>query len=417
MKAVRPGLGWWLCGAAFVLRAAWVLYRWQTHGAALAYPDEELHWQLANNLIHHGALVTDDGRFAARMPLYPLFLTLFAGLGSAGVLAARLAQAVLGAATAGLAYRVARKACGPRGAALAGLLVCCDPFGIFFANLLLTEVLFTLLAIGLTVCAWEWLAEGGTSRALGGVALLGPALVLTRPSALGWVLLLWALLGYLAWRQRAARQRPFALLVCPVALVVPLLPWGVRNKVVLDSFALLSTNGGVTLYDAQGPQADGSGDQSFLNELPELRGLDEVALDRTLTRLALAQMRANPGRALRLAGVKFLRTWSLTPNVAEYRSGTAAYAGAAYTAVVLFGGVLGLLRGATAPRFGTSARAWPALIWLPVVYFTLVHGVYVGSVRYRVPLMPFVALAAAGYDRPINRNRGHEPELGDENFQ
>jgi hypothetical protein len=91
---------------------------------------------------------------------------------------------------------------------------------------------------------------------------------------------------------------------------------------------------------------------------------------------------------LRLAGVKLRRTWSPIPNVAEYRSGAVATVGAVYTIVVLLGAVAGLAR----LRGRRTARA---LLWVPVVYFTLVHCVYIGSVRYRVPLMPLLAIAAA----------------------
>ncbi len=395
---------WLLCGVALALRAGWVIYRWTTHGAAFDYPDEDLHWQLATHLVHDGTLMTDDGRLAARMPLYPLFLAAFAGLGQTGILLARLAQAALGAATVLIAYRFAAAAFDRRAALVAGLLVSCDPFAVFFSNLLLTEVLFTLMAVSLTSCAWLllWRARHHFRAALLGVALLGPAVVLTRPSAAGWIPLLWLLIVWLS----TDRPRTFLrLLVCPVALVVLMLPWGVRNRAALGSWAWLSANGGVTLYDAQGPQADGSSNQAFLANMPELKGLDEIARDQMLQRRARQHMRDDPGRVLRLAAVKLQRTWSLTPNVAEYRGGPVALVSAAYTALVLLAALVGLVRAATQrlrPHQATfrppapSPRAFHALIWLPVVYFSLLHCIYVGSLRYRVPLMPFVCLAAAG---------------------
>lgn len=395
MKTPAPGLGWYLFGAALAARVAWVVYRWITHGPTFEYPDEELHWELASNLVHHYSLVTDDGRLAARMPLYPLFLALLAGSGQIGILLARVAQAALGAVSVAVACRLGRAAFGPRAGLIAGVLVACDPFGIFFANLLLSEVLFTLLALGLIACAWGMMASPRPSWAVTvGVALLGPAAILTRPSAAGLVPLIWLLVGGLAADRRQTLRR---LWVCPAALALLLLPWGLRNKVALGSFAWLSTNGGVTLYDGQGPQADGSSNQAFLAQMPELRGMNEVAIDRTLGRLAIEQMRKDPLRVVRLAGTKFLRTWSLTPNVAEYRHRAAALVGAAFTFAVVVGGAAGLVRAVTSrphrPRPGLLS--FHALIWLPVIYFTLLHCLYVGSVRYRVPLMPFIALAAA----------------------
>lgn len=400
MKRPLPDSGWLWFGVALVLRVGWVTYAWVADGGQLTYDDEHLHWQLARNLVDHDLLITDDGRFAARMPLYPLFLALFAWWESYGVLAARIGQALISAATVAVAHRWARAASGRRPALAVGLLVAVDPFAVFFANLLLTETLFAFLAVGLSACAWRVLETRlGDRAAFIGLALLGPAAVLTRPSAAAWLPLLW-LVVLLAHRNRAGLR---GVLICAAVCAALLLPWGLRNKVVLGSFAWLSTNGGATLYDAQGPQADGSSNQDFLRQRAELRDLGEVALDRTLRKLAWRQVRADPGRALRLAGVKFLRTWSPTPHVAEYRTGWTAAVGAAYTVVVLLAGVAGLLRA----RRG--ALRYQLVVWLPVLYFTLLHCIFIGSVRYRVPLMPFVALAAACMER-----RPEAPRLREE---
>lgn len=154
--------------------------------------------------------------------------------------------------------------------------------------------------------------------------------------------------------------------------------------------------------------------------MPELRGLDEVPLDRMLQRLAIEHMRSHPENVLRLVGVKFLRTWSLTPNVEEYRGGATAVASVAFTLVVLLGAVIGLARALLlrpAPRLGQPSWSFHALLWLPVIYFTLLHCIYIGSVRYRVPLMPFVELAAATAcarwaSTPAPSARWHTPDRG-----
>lgn len=381
--------------AALVLRAGWVLYRWKTVGPDFAYDDEHLHWQLATNLVRDGAMVSDDGRYAARMPVYPLFLALFAWLGSSGILVARLAQAILGALTAALGSRLVDAAAGRRAAIVAGVLLCFDPFAVFFANLLLTEVIFTLLLIALLACVWR--VSIGSPRAWGawlGLLVLGPLAVMTRPSVAALLPLLWLLVVVLSKARWCMLAR---VAWCPIILVTLMLPWGLRNRAVIGAPAWLSTNGGVTLYDAQGPQADGSSNQEFLRQTPELADLDEVALDRALQRLAVQHMRADPGRVIRLAGKKFLRTWSPTPNVAEFNSGAAALASAVYSIPVIAGAIVALTLAFARRRPDTvrGHRTLLVLVWLPVLYFTLVHCVYIGSLRYRIPLMPCLAIATA----------------------
>lgn len=373
-----------LLGVAAALRLAWVGVAWFRHGPELSYPDESLHWQLATNLAGRGSLVSDDGRFAARMPLYPVFLACFAGLGDVGIVAARIVQALLGALTCVVAGHLAGRLWGERSAAPASLLCAFEPYSIFTANLLLSETVFTLL-LALYVDAGRRLMDQprGLRTALV-FAALGAALVLTRPSAAALLPVAWLAVTALARDRRTAAQR---VVIAPFVLILALLPWGLRNMQVLGDFAWLSTNGGVTLYDAQGPQADGSSDQSFLAEMPELRSLGEIERDRRLRTLALAQMRADPARVAELAVCKLARTWNPFPNVAELSGGAAAWVGGLYTLglyALAGAGVLRLVRARTLRR--------SALVLIPCLYFALLHAIYIGSVRYRLPVMPLIAL-------------------------
>ncbi len=378
---------------ALGLRGGWVIYRAATLGPELDYPDEELHWQLATNLVSAGTLASDDGRYAPRMPLYPLVLAPFAALGPAGIVAAKLAQAAISAAGVLVARRWARLAAGPRAGLVAGLLVACDPFAVFLANLLLTESIFTLLLLGFGLFSWHLAAEPRPGwRVLIGYAAAAAALLLTRPSAAVLPVGVWGLVLVMA---RDRRRALAGAGLAAVALGAALLPWGLRNRAVLGSFAWLSTNGGVTLYDAQGPQADGSSNQAFLREFeadPTFRELGEVGRDEFLRRRALEAMRADPGRMVRLACIKLGRTWSPTPNVAEHRGGASAAVSAAYTLFVLIGALAAL---GMSLRRAPHLRTLHVLLWTPILYFTLVHCVYVGSVRYRVPLMPLLAIGTA----------------------
>ncbi len=388
MRTARRNLGLLVFACALLLRIGWVQLDWLRGGAALQFPDETLHWQLATNLVSHGQMRSDDGRYAPRMPLYQVLLAPAAALGETwGVLAARLLQALCGAATAWLVFIFARVATSEPAAIAAGMLAALDPFALYLTKLLLSETLFTLAA--LLFAYWTWLAlrrRGGVRPTLlCGLALLGPILVLTRQSALGWVLLsgLWVVCRA---PSAAAGARRAALLAS--AFVLLLLPWGLRNRAVIGDFAWLSANSGLTLYDALGPQADGSSNQSFLATMPELASLGETQRDRELQRRALAAAWNDPERVLALAPTKFLRTWSLTPNADGFRAGPQALLSAAFMLIVLAAATVGLwcLR---------RERLLLGVLLLPVVYFTLLHCVYIGSVRYRAPIMPLVEILAS----------------------
>lgn len=400
-----------IAALALLLRSGWVEANvWKHGGGTFYFDDERVHWQLAANLMTRGAFVTDNGLHAPRMPAYPLFLAPFAWAGAAGMLAARHAQAILGTLTALTAARFATAAAGPRCGVAAGLLVAGDVYGVFFANLLLTEVLFTLAAVMLTFAAWRLVAAARLQETLWphalGVAAWGVLALMCRPSAALWLPALWFVTWWCAER---SPRLVLPLALSPVLLVAALLPWGLRNHSVLGGYAWLSANGGITLYDALGPQADGSSNQEFLQHMPDLAALSELERDARLRALAVAEVRSNPVRALELAGWKLLRTWNPFPNVAEHSNAPEGWVGAGYTLVVVGGALAALLLTGRRPRTSAETPAevecgssgWPAqftlhlLVWLPTVYFTLLHCVYIGSVRYRVPLMPLLAIAGA----------------------
>lgn len=379
------------------LRVGWVAYRFGPDGRAeqLEYPDEEAYVLSAESLASGGGLIDEFGYRATYMPGYPAFLAVFQGL-PRPLLWSRLAQAFLAAwvapATFLLAHGFARSTgCSPAAGAsmsvLAGVGAACDPFLLFFSGLLLTEALFAAVLVTAWNCVFATLHEGRRARLFAvpaGVFLL--AGVMLRPSAF----VLVPLAAVVVWA--AGRFRPpgltRGLIVAGVAML-GLLPWGLRNQAVIGEWRWLTTRGGISLYDGLQPGAAGESDLAHTKRMAEVQGLGEVEWDRHFQHAAIAEIRREPARALRLAGRKFLRTWSLTPNVETHRQGTAAGVSLVWMVGVLATAAAGLW------RFRRRAGACGVLL-LPLVTFTLVHMVYVGSVRYRVPLMPMVLVLSAG---------------------
>jgi hypothetical protein len=210
-------------------------------------------------------------------------------------------------------------------ALIAALLVAFNPFLVYFSGLLLSETLFTaMLAWAMVLLAWPGAVESiGRARLMWmtGVLLLALA-VLVRPGAIGLPVGL-AVLGAFVNRRatRAYQLGPiWPLPVGTTALVVTalvLLPWAYRNHRVLGQWVWTSTNAGFTVYDGFNPDADGSSRQDFVDEMPQLRRMDEVGRSDYLTARARDYTDAHPGRITELALAKMAR--NVEPPAAQRR--------------------------------------------------------------------------------------------------
>lgn len=151
---------------------------------------------------------------------------------------APLVNAVVGAATAVLAFAFAFGALGRRRARIAGALVGLHPGLILYCALVMTEPLAGFLVL-LTAFVARTLGQRPLGVALAGVvfaisAFVRPQSLLTLP------LLLLVFRGPIL--QRLARTAAAGAL--GLALIAP---WTLRNCLVLDGCALISTNGGWNL--------------------------------------------------------------------------------------------------------------------------------------------------------------------------
>lgn len=404
IRAAAVSLGW--CGLmvfflALGLRAGWGLYRMSTVGpAVLEFPDEQQYWLMASSLRHGKGLQDELGFRAGRMPLYPGLLSVVAG-SQAGIAAAKVVQWLIGAIGALLAARLGARVGGRSVGLLTGLTVAADPFLVFFSNLVLTETLFVTLLVALWSTGARWVTDGGlplTPRVKGqpGLrpwwvwAVLSLACVYARESTLG--LIVAVLLVHLAWRRFDRRACLGTLLVGGV-LAAGLFPWALRNRLVIGEWYWLTTRAGISLYDGVGPQASGAADLGDVKGSEAVRGLSEVEYNRYFLRKSWEALHADPGRIAWLAVRKFTRMWNPVPNVAEYQSRMVRLISAGWMVPLLCLALAGTLM----LRRMAPARAGPIVVYLllPAVYLTVLHMVFVGSVRYRLGAMPMLAVLAA----------------------
>ena len=404
---------------ALAARLAFVGWWQQTHvrdAHEFELPDSAGYWELGHHLAAGEPYqIGSPDRRVHRAPGYPLLLAaMFRVVGQdASPAWARGMGAVLGALTVGAVYWLARLTFGAREAWLAAAMVALYPEAIATSVLPLSDGPFCLWMM-LQLAAWYSAAVSTRSTGFAVAVLagvLGGIASLTRPS---WLLftpllvILWAIVSRFDRRQLALGG------VMLATLAITMTPWWIHNWRVTGRFVATTLWVGPSLYDGLSPTADGSSNMSFVAQFEAvLRAADaakppaatdppfEYRFDRMLREDALQWAAQHPGRALQLAGVKLLRIWNIWPNEPQFRSWPVRLAIAGTYVPIL------LLALYAAWRL-RERRLEVLLLALPAVYFSLLHAVFIGSLRYRQPAMLTLAiLAAAGicilYDRFSHR--------------
>jgi hypothetical protein len=264
---------------------------------------------------------------------------------------------------------------------------------------LISEPLFTALALAAVLAALEHRRRPGERRWAAAVGVLVGLAALTRSTGVILALPLAAAL----WSRPRSGWSPAIFVAC-AALVVA--PWAVRNAVVLHAFVPVSTETGTTLlgtYNSASLQSRScrgcwvllSTRRRFSALTRRIRNLDEVARDQLGRSLTVRFIRAHPAfpvqvawgnslRLLELGGRWRTRFGARTIDV----SPRAAVVGAVELWIVAG---LALIGGAVAVR--RRLPGW--LIALPVILWIATVLVQSETPRFRAPLDPFLLLLAA----------------------
>ncbi len=364
-------------------------------------------------------------------PLYVYFLALPLGLGGGSLLAAKLLQAVLGAAAVGLLYGAARPWLG-RPAALAGaaLLALTGPVVFHEAILLQAALDPFLVALALFAVSRALVSDRARDWALAGAAI--GLFALNRPNALAWgaALALALPLGRGALRG----GRGAAALVLGLALAIA--PATLRNLAVSGEPVLVSSHGGLNLYVGNREEADGTY-RRVPGITPDIQGqardarrvAEEAAGRRLSAREVDAHFRAaawewastRPADAARLflrklayvfAAPEISLNYSYAYYALDERTLLRWLVVGAWLLVPL--GLLGLgdrlLSGKQGAGDGASPR-WDFGLWALVVpAYALSVAVFFVSARYRLPLLvPLAAGAGYGLVRLVEAVRRRAP--------
>ncbi|MBI3866256.1 MAG: glycosyltransferase family 39 protein [Planctomycetia bacterium] len=385
---------WVILFVAFAVRgvAAVIVQKHVDHSGSLCLiaGDAEGYWMLAKH-IRRGEdyALYDPPRYIERMPGFPLALA--AGMKAFGgnVLKMRLMLAAVGTVACGLVYCLGRELFGRPVGLIACALAAVSPTFVVFSVLLLSETLFaaallaSLLAVAVLVRARRTETPPGIPAWPALIAVLAGALcgvaTLVRPT---WILVGPAVAVIYVIRAGHGQRRIINAGLLLAGLAAVLSPWVIRNARVAGHFVPTTLWVGPSLYDGLSPQATGDSNMQFVEDEGMYAVRDapdfEYRADRHYRRAALDFVRRNPVRAIELGFVKLWRFANPFPNAAQFGQGIAWWGVGLFELPVLMLAAVGLWK--------ARGSMWPVLLTAgPTLYFALVHAVFVGSIRYRLP--------------------------------
>jgi len=374
---------------AFVLRAAFALGYWSDKPLTV---DQTEYLMLAENLRAGEGFVYDEPRLM-RSPGYPVFLAAVQTI-MPGTQSVRLVQSLLGALAVLLVAALARGMAGPRAAVVGALLMTLYPPQVFQPAYILSESLYTALALATLLACVRLARMPATSgsalplRELVTAGVLAGITVLTRPE----FLLFLGLLGlYLA-----ATRRVLLTVALAAVVIVTIAPWPLYNITAHDRVVMLSSRGGPNLWMGNNPLALGDGDvganppmrAEYDSILRENQQLTPEEIEKVFYGEAFAYARADPlGFATNIAR-KAGYFWA--PIGPSYRARSPLFWGAqALSFLALLG-----LAAAAIPGL-RRLRPPPIVLGLLLVSVYLTCLIFFPLVRYRVPVFDPVLMAGA----------------------
>lgn len=368
--------------------------------------DEPDYVTRALSLVEGRGFADENGRPSSIRPpgLSVILAPLFAFAGP-NIFWARVLMCVLGALLVPVCYLLGRSLAGDRAGLLCAMGAMVFPNWVRYSGDLLADLLgatATALLAWALVDAWR---RNSLSRfALAGI--IGGAGALLRPTGIALVpgVVLWILLVVPGRRRRVAASA----LVCG-GLICAVAPWAVRNTMVQGEFVPISTQGGIELYIANNPRSTGIMNHDFglyrtelFRVYPRDRFATEARRSRRYQDDAVAFIRANPDRFLRLCVVRLGQFWKVySPRVPLWQS---------LLTIASFGLALPFA------ALHVARRGWrrdPAmLLVIMIASQSAVHAVFTSVIRYRILIEPLVlALAAAGFVWLLDRRRAATPAM------
>lgn len=366
-----------LCSIGLLIRIIYIAF----YNQGIVWPDEKRYWEEALNISNHWSFLHAN-MYANDMPLTAIIVGIFQKVTHADILGAKILVAFVSACTI---YFIGKMtyAIYPSKISLwlAGAIAAFYPFFIYYSSLILSETFFLFF-----VCFFFWcLQEESIQKTiLSGVAA-GFA-HLTRPTILFFlpVILIWK---YFLKKYSFKRLLLFLSIFC-----ILIVPWVIRNYIVFGEILISSSTSGHALWEGNNPWNKTGGvaeaNWGYLKNMPQ--GMSELEQIKWKRNQAVKYITTHPANFIRLAFKKFFRFWHIWPNVEGFNRGIYRW-----VAFASFGPLLLL----TLLSLWGLKKQWRStiIIWLFFAYYTALHMITIGSIRYRLPLEPLMIVLTSAF--------------------
>ena len=429
--AVRLGL--------FVAIAPWEDRVWQER---IAFSDAGGYHQIAINLLEHQVYsvypLSSSGtpiaprRAIIRTPVYPFFVAGIYAISGYRVYMVLLLQAVMGAVSCLIIYGIGSMLFNKKVGFLAGCLLAVDFVSLLYANSLMTETLFAFLFLISIYFMVRFLKRSSIKFMIWGGLFMGLA-TLCRPVSLYFPVFVVVFLIFSSFFKKVRFVRRITNgLVFVLIFLLTLSPWIIRNTMVsgfphVSSMAyMVPLNNAAYLEQARSgrplKEIKGEFSKEFenlikgknLSETEEVRIAQQLGLEKIMKHPILYARVHLSGALMTLIETGSSEFWwllgreprgisTLSTFLTRGPSGIIAsvigsksfsqicyIAGAMIFLLVIYIGLVVGLIGLTLKRKFSTALL---LLAIPV-YFLLTVGP-LGSMRFRVPIMPYIMLLAA----------------------
>lgn len=317
-------------------------------------------------------------------PLYAIFIAICLSMFGEGQVSVIIVQVVVDSLTIVVVYFVMKEIFDIETALLAAGILTVYPFSVYLTMSIASEPLFTFFLSGFVLSSvYAVRSTKGWNYCVSGI-LLGLA-TLTRGTT-QFVPLMFPIMLILLGKR--GRDSVFCYTALCLSFVLVVLPWTVRNYVVMDEFIPVATGGGIVVLMGSSEKfltIDGKPEMYQAHTPPA--GSKPSQIDKFYTRAGLdrhmVHLQTDPLGFVMFMAEKFARLWYATESGKNHTLILLCQLPIYVFAVI--GIVFAWMRG-------------KSLAWIPlcmVAYFVALHWLSLPIFRYMIPLMPCVIGLAA----------------------